>query len=107
MYNIPGATPGPAACQVCSPIHPNPSPQVSPHFARQVVVSRDRTPDLTFNTLVTPKMLPVALHIFTVKNRYKMHHIFMVKNRYKMHHILTVKNRHKICHILTVKNYYK
>jgi len=40
--NIPWPTLVP--CQVYSPMHPNPSPQVSPHFARQVVVSGYRTP---------------------------------------------------------------
>jgi len=32
---------------------------VSPHFARQVVVSGYQTPNLTFNTLSTREMSPV------------------------------------------------
>jgi len=46
------------SCQVYSPIHLNPSSQVFLHFARQVVVSGYRTPNLTFNTLSTREMSP-------------------------------------------------
>ncbi|QCE04068.1 cytokinin-N-glucosyltransferase [Vigna unguiculata] len=34
--------------------------------ATWVVANGDRTPNLTFNTLVTPKMSPVALHLFFI-----------------------------------------
>jgi len=54
----------PRACQVCSPIHPNPSPFLRPFILRWVVARRGRTPYLTFNTLSTRQMLPVVLHFF-------------------------------------------
>ena len=58
FYNISA----PRACQVCSPIHPNPSPFLRPFILRWVVARRGRTPDLTFNTLLTRQMLPISMN---------------------------------------------
>jgi len=55
----------PRACQVCSPIHPNPSPFLRPFILRWVVVRRGRTPDLTFNTLSVRQMLPASAAQYT------------------------------------------
>ncbi|QCD92310.1 hypothetical protein DEO72_LG5g372 [Vigna unguiculata] len=49
-------------CQVCSPIHPSPSPFLRPFIRRWVVARRGRTPDLSFNTLLTRQMLPISMN---------------------------------------------